>query len=259
MGSFLGEFARSLQTGINKNLDSARALEQQKQLMELQKKYDSELIDSQQTRVVEDGGEFYEVTFGKRGNQLGRRKLTPSEAAARTAADDKAKAEARRATADATRSEFEADVADDRFALDKDESAARRAASQASVAQGWASVGQGNERLALERDDRAQRRISEVQPLVDQATQAIIIANADPKLAQNSSAKGELDQARREMNEAMARGDLQTARNIANEVLGEYGMEVLRQRTAASTPPLIPTQPGLDGDDSGFRLPRLGD
>lgn len=103
MGSFFEGFVGGFAGSLKENLDreriaseeEARELRKLKAKMELEKEFEQDIIDSQQTRIESDGaGGFIERRFNKRGQPIGHgRPLTAAEAQEHQMGLDKAKAE----------------------------------------------------------------------------------------------------------------------------------------------------------------------
>lgn len=242
--SLLGSIAGRMATNMGKNDDAQREMRKAEALMELQKKYDDEIIDSAQTRIV--GNE--EIRYSKRGREISRRQLSPEELLARKQELDKAAADVRRSTADAGKAEFDLEYADDKFNLDSE-------ATRQSIAESRARISQGERRLSLDAANSAgggnlgadlYKQISEARQLIVEASESDDVSSAV-----------QLDRFEAELSAAMQSGNKNEVRRVTDLIIGALRNEGLRRRKAAEAgeSDLIQAVRALDGSNDGVRVP----
>lgn len=134
--SFLSGFARTLQGSMAKDSDAAREMDKQRMLMELKKKYESEIVRADLTTI--------EGNIEKRRNQFGdvisERELSPEEADQRKAELERIKAQSRAALAGAESAEFQVENQDEILSLDMEGKRADIEQSRASTASAYESA-----------------------------------------------------------------------------------------------------------------------
>jgi len=163
--SFWGGFARTMLDDRREDDKRKADFDRERNLLELRKKYESEIVDSQQTEIV--GTE--EVRYNKFGTEISRRALGPEQIAQRKAALEVANAEARRASALAGRAENELRDYDVDKQLERTERQNIQAARADQSSQGWARIAQDNERISLDRETRSEMNRDEVTAILMEA------------------------------------------------------------------------------------------
>ena len=144
--AFFAGFADTLKDIRLDDRKRTRDLEDADALQRLKKKYESEIVDNQATRIV--GSD--EIRYNKFGDEISRRTLSPEELSARKAELAKTEADARKAGAEADMSVKDRDFYDEDRSLDVEEKRSIRAAREAGVAQGWAGVANSTRGLDLQ-------------------------------------------------------------------------------------------------------------
>jgi hypothetical protein len=163
--SFLTGFAKSLQGSLAKDSDAAREMEKQRMLMELQKKYEAEIVRADLTTVEGDGaGGFKEVRRNQYGDTINERVLSPEEAEERKAELDRVKAASRAAIAGADSAEFQAENQEEVFSLDME-------AKRANIEQSRASAASSREAAESSRFSRSRAKTEEDRKVQDAAAQ----------------------------------------------------------------------------------------
>lgn len=163
--SFWGGFARTMLDDRREDDKRKADFDREKNLLELRKKYEAEIVDSQQTQI--EGN--MEVGYNKFGTKIYERVLSPERLAERKAKLDAANAEARRAGALAGTAEAELRDYDVDKKLERSERQSIQAAREAQTAQGWTRIAQDNERLSLDRETRSDMNRDEVTAILMEA------------------------------------------------------------------------------------------
>ncbi len=150
--AFWGGFAKGLKGRLDQENDLELEMDKEKRLQDLKKKYEAEIIDSQQTQIV--GNE--EIRYNKYGTEISRRPLSPEEIAVRKAEVGKVTADARRSTTEADMSDYNYGNREEDRKLKLDEYESVRNAREAQTAQGWAGLDIQRERLTPKEEEEVQ-------------------------------------------------------------------------------------------------------
>lgn len=245
--AFWGGFAESLKGRLDQENAIDLDMQREERLQELKKKYEQEIIDSNQTQIV--GNE--EVRYNKFGTEISRRQLSPEEIAMRKAAVDKTTADARKSVADAGMSEFDYGnrEADRQMALD--DAASIRAAREAQVQQGWGSLEVQRTRNRDDREARVQDRLfQDVQKNYNEVIAALEQVGADALGANGiTSPAAEAEVAMAEIDGLINAGNYTAANRAIAALKGRLRNPVLKAEAKARDSNAF----SLDG--SGFALP----
>lgn len=144
--AFWGGFSSTL---LDDRLDTqkrSRDMEDNEAIQKMKEKYEARLVDSTQTTI--EG--TTEVRRNKMGDVIGRRELSPEEAARMKADLGKVEADASRSTSEAGISAKKLQTFDADRQVSLDDAASVRSAREASTSQGWARVANDNKRLSLD-------------------------------------------------------------------------------------------------------------
>jgi hypothetical protein len=229
--------AKSLGGSLEKNAEAQRRMQEQVNIMELQKKYADELIDPRMTRV-EGNMEIYR---NARGQELSRRELSPEEVADRKRVRDKEDADTRSAVAGAGLAEFNLGAAPEDKALDRENIRSAMADRAASRGIAGAQLGIARERLELDRENQDYTRGEALEEKVAVAEEILLtVGNTG-----NVSADAQLNALRVRLDNAISQNDTREVGRLVNEIKGRYGMDYLRAKTAAT-------------NTRGFQVPGAG-